>query len=162
MHALPAVGINGPSHPHVVLLITCQRKCAPFTLIINNNPITSLCSSSPSVPSALADTDMTSRIVLQPTLGTTSTKPSRNRLALASSPNMGNNSVANGKKPMDGLIPTSHYISALVVAPNPMEPSIALVLRTHFPSTPYKVDEWDCALHAAIFFLLCGYLYWLS
>lgn len=96
---------------------------------------------------------MTSCVAPQPTLGTTSMRLLQTGLALASSSNQENSSVANGKRPMNALTSTVHYTCAPAVASKPTEPSAALVLRTHFPSTPYKVDEWDRALRAANLFI---------
>ena len=88
-----------------------------------------------------------------PAPGITNMTFSRNELVSAYSPKQAISSVLNGRDLLAVLTPIVPFTSALDVVPNPMVPSIALEQRTRYPSTPYKVDAWEQALHNANIFL---------
>ena len=110
-------------------------------------------SSYPYALSAWEDTGTISPDAAQHVPGTTKMIRCLNVLASCSLPNQANNCAPSGRKPMDAQTHIVPCISARVAVPNPMEPSVALALRTLSPSTPYKVEAWDQALRAANLFL---------
>jgi hypothetical protein len=103
----------------------------------------------PYAPSAWADTGMTSPDAAQHVPGITNTIHCPSMSASHSLPNQANNYAPSGRKLTCAQTRIVPCTSAQVVVLNPTEPSIALVLRTLSPSTPYKVEVWDQALHAA-------------
>ena len=138
-----------PSLPLVAPPATCPKSHTPFALKTSSNSMTSSHSYYPSALFALEGTNTTSYTAVQPEHGTTSTKLIQSKLELDFLPSLGNSSVQGGREPPVAQKPTMPSTSALAVVTNHTEPSAALALRTQSPSTPYRVDEWDRALHAA-------------